>query len=79
MAPPIENPRISEELRRKIALAFRRLPPGLQAAATLALIEEQPYKEIAEALGISTAAAKVRVFRAVRLLRKELKGQGIEP
>ena len=79
MPPPTVNPGISEELRRKTALAFRRLPAGLQAAATLALIEEQPYKEIAEALGISTAAVKVRVFRAVRLLRKELKGQGIEP
>jgi len=38
--------------------------------ATLALIEEQPYKEIAEALGISVGAVKVRVFRALRLLRK---------
>jgi RNA polymerase sigma factor (sigma-70 family) len=79
MAPPTANPGISEELRRKIALAFRRLSPGLQAAATLALIEEQPYKEIAEALGISTVAVKVRVFRAVRLLRKELRGLEIEP
>ena len=59
--------------------AFGRLPPKLQAAATLALIEEQPYKEIAEALGISTGAVKLRVFRALRFLRKELKQQGIEP
>jgi RNA polymerase sigma-70 factor (ECF subfamily) len=70
---------ISEELRRKTAHAFRRLPPKLQVAATLALIEEQPYKEIAEALGISAGAVKLRVFRAIRLLRKELKRQGIEP
>jgi RNA polymerase sigma-70 factor (ECF subfamily) len=70
---------ISEELRRKTACAFRRLPPRLQVVATLALIEEQPYKEIAEALGISVGAVKVRVFRALRLLRKELKRQGVEP
>jgi len=69
----------AEELRRKTARAFGRLPPKLQAAATLALIEEQPYKEIAEALGISTGAVKLRVFRALRFLRKELKQQGIEP
>jgi RNA polymerase sigma factor (sigma-70 family) len=75
----LADPGISEEVRRKTARAFRRLPPKLQAAAMLALIEEQPYKEIAEALGISTGAVKVRVFRAIRLLRKELKGQGIEP
>jgi DNA-directed RNA polymerase specialized sigma24 family protein len=41
---------------------FLLLPPKLQVAATLAPIEEQPYKEIAEALGIATGAVKVRVF-----------------
>jgi DNA-directed RNA polymerase specialized sigma24 family protein len=45
----------------------------------LALLEEQPYKEIAESLGISMGAVKLRVFRALRLLRKELKRQGVEP
>jgi RNA polymerase sigma-70 factor, ECF subfamily len=78
-SPPLPDPGISEELRRKTARAFRRLPPKLQVAATLALIEEQPYKEIAGALGISTGAVKVRVFRALRLLRKELNRQGVEP
>ena len=78
-APSSPDPGISEELRRKTARAFRRLPPKLQVAAALALIEEQPYKEIAEALGISTGAVKLRVFRATRFLRKELKQQGIEP
>ncbi|MFY9559781.1 MAG: sigma-70 family RNA polymerase sigma factor [Terriglobales bacterium] len=78
-SPPLPDPGISEEIRRKTARAFRRLPPKLQVAATLALIEEQPYKEIAEALGISTGAVKLRVFRALRLLRKELQQQGIEP
>ena len=78
-SPSLPDPGISEELRRKMAGAFRRLPPQLQVAATLALIEEQPYQEIADALGVSTGAVKVRVFRARRLLRKELKRQGIEP
>ena len=78
-SPPSPDPGISDELRRKTARAFHRLPPKLRVAATLALIEEQPYKEIAEALGISSGAVKLRVFRAVRFLRKELKRQGIEP
>jgi RNA polymerase sigma-70 factor (ECF subfamily) len=78
-SPTLPDPSISEELRRKIAWAFRRLPPQLQVAATLALIEERPYQEIADALGVSTGAVKVRVFRARRFLRKELKRQGIEP
>jgi len=78
-SPLLPEPGISEEIRQKTARAFRRLPPKLQVAATLALVEEQPYKEIAEALGISTGAVKLRVFRAVRILRKELKRQGVEP
>src|SRR6266568_128616 len=77
--PPLPDPGISEEIRRKTARAFSRLPPNLRVAATLALIEEQPYKEIADTLGISTGAVKVRVFRALRFLRKELQRQGIKP
>jgi RNA polymerase sigma-70 factor (ECF subfamily) len=78
-SPSVPNPGVSEEVRQKTARAFRRLPPKLQVAATLALIEEQPYQEIAGALGISVGAVKLRVFRSLRLLRKELKRQGIEP
>lgn len=77
--PPRPDPAITQEIRTKTAQAFRQLPPTLQVAATLALIEEQPYKEIAATLGISLGAVKLRVFRALRLLRTELKQQGIEP
>jgi RNA polymerase sigma-70 factor (ECF subfamily) len=45
----------------------------------LAVIEERPHKEVAEALGISVAAVKLRAFRALRLLRKDLEQQGIRP
>jgi len=73
------DPAVSAEIRSKVALALGRLPPKLRIAATLALIEDLPGKEVAEALGISLAAQKLRVFRAVRLLRKELEQQGIKP
>jgi len=73
------DPAISDEIRRKTATAFGRLRPALRLAATLAVIEERPHKEVAEALGISVTAVKLRVFRALRLLRKDLQLQGIEP
>jgi RNA polymerase sigma-70 factor (ECF subfamily) len=73
------DPAVSDEIRRKTALAFGRLPPRLRIAALLAVVEEQPHKEIAAALGISVAAVKLRVFRALRLLRKDLQQQGITP
>jgi RNA polymerase sigma factor (sigma-70 family) len=63
---------LQRETREKIQQAFRRLPAKLQVAATLALVEEQPYQEIADALGTSVGAVKLRVFRAVRILRKQL-------
>jgi RNA polymerase sigma-70 factor, ECF subfamily len=68
-----------QETREKIQQAFRRLPAKLQVAATLALVEEQSYDEIADALGTSVGAVKLRVFRAVRILRKRLSHIGIRP
>ena len=45
----------------------------------LGLIEDETYKEIAKALGISLAAVKLRMFRGVRLLRKKLEREGVRP
>jgi RNA polymerase sigma-70 factor (ECF subfamily) len=73
------DPGVTAEIRLKTAQAFARLPPQLRIAAILAVVEEQPHKDIAEALGISVTAVKLRVFRAVRLLRKDLERQGITP
>jgi RNA polymerase sigma factor (sigma-70 family) len=70
---------IAAEIRQKTAQAFGRLPPKLRIAAVLVVIEELPQKEVAEALSISVAAVKLRVFRALRLLRKDLERQGITP
>lgn len=64
------------ETRMKIRQAFLRLPAKLRVAATLALIEDRPYEEIAQALGTSAGAVRLRVFRAVRLLREALKEFG---
>ena len=78
-APTSADPAVSAEIRRKTALAFGRLPPKLRIAAVLAVVEERPHKEVAEALGISVAAVKLRVFRALRLLRNDLEREGITP
>ncbi len=67
------------DLGESIAFAFRRLPPQLQVVATLALVEEQPYAGIADALDLPIGTVKSRVFRAIRALRKELAAMGIRP
>jgi RNA polymerase sigma-70 factor, ECF subfamily len=66
-------------VRASIVRAFRSLPPRLQVVAMLALVEEQPYAEIADALDLPVGTIKSRVFRATRLLRKELARLGITP
>jgi RNA polymerase sigma factor (sigma-70 family) len=70
---------VNAEIRLKTAQAFARLPAKLRVTATLAVVEERPQKEVAEALGITVTAVKLRVFRAMRLLRKDLSEMGITP
>ncbi len=72
------DPVIRRETRERLKQAFFRLPAKYRLVATLALIEEEPYNDIAEAAGISVALVKVRVFRAVRMLRKKLNTLGVE-
>ena len=74
-----KDPALAGYVRERIEQAFSGLPPKLRTAAVLALIEEKPYEEIAEELGISSGAVKSRIFRAVRLLRKKLKRLGVTP
>ncbi|MBS1802602.1 MAG: RNA polymerase sigma factor [Acidobacteria bacterium] len=78
-APSVDDPAITAEVGDKTAKAFARLPVKLRVAALLAVVEERPHKEVADALGISVGAVKLRVFRALRLLRKDLTEQGITP
>lgn len=76
---PSPDPALQDELQRQIRTAFYRLPAKLRVAAVLALVEERPYQEIADALGTSVGAVKLRVFRAVRKLRKQLDKMGVHP
>jgi RNA polymerase sigma factor (sigma-70 family) len=70
---------MESEMREHLAKAFRRLPVKLQVPATLALIEERPYQEIAEVLGKPVGTIRTRVFRAIRILRKHLDRAGVRP
>jgi len=73
----VPDPAVGADVRAKVLAAFGELPAKLRAAATLAMIEETPYAEIADALGISINAVKSRVFRAARLLRRSLQKRGV--
>ena len=65
------------DLRLAIVRAFAALPPALLAVARLALVEQVPQAEIADALNVPLGTVKSRLFRAQRALRAELRRMGI--
>lgn len=75
--PRPATPHATREMRDAMARAFRSLPPKLLVVALLALVEQQPYEEIADALDVPVGTVKSRVFRAVRALREALTRLGV--
>jgi RNA polymerase sigma-70 factor (ECF subfamily) len=65
----IEELARTQELRDLVADQVERLPAEQQDAVRLRLIDELPYAEVAERLGITQQAARARVSRGLRTLR----------
>jgi RNA polymerase sigma-70 factor (ECF subfamily) len=68
-----------EEDRRAVIDAIALLEPGERGVITMRLLRGCSFREIASALEISEAAAKMRFQRALAVLRRELKQQGVGP
>ena len=68
--PEIQADRSLE--RDRVSAALGGLPPRLRAVIVLRDIYDLPHESIAAELGISEAAAKVRLHRARRKLREKL-------
>lgn len=64
------------DLRDRLEAALAQLPPGHRAVVVLKDVEGWSHSEIANRLGISEAAAKVRLHRAHRRLAQELEERG---
>ena len=74
-----ENPEVDPEeradaslLRDRVSAALAHLPPKLRAVVVLRDVYDLPHEQIAEELGISETAAKVRLHRARHQLRERL-------
>lgn len=68
---PPEARMLREENRELLAAAVGRLPFDLRIVVVLHFQEDLPPPEIAEALGISPNAVRIRLYRALNALRKE--------
>jgi RNA polymerase sigma-70 factor (ECF subfamily) len=71
----------SQEERAVVSAALADLPPRLRQVIVLRDIYDLPHQAIAAELGISEAAAKVRLHRARRRLKEALesRGSGVQP
>ncbi len=72
---PGHDPQIAADgalLRQRLEAAIAELPPRLRAVVVLRDIYDLSHAEIAEQLGISESAAKVRLHRARRRLRAQV-------
>jgi RNA polymerase sigma-70 factor (ECF subfamily) len=67
------------EVARAIRLAIAGLGSEQQVVLCMKLIEGCSFREIAEMVGATEAAVKMRFQRGLRLVRRELELQGIEP
>lgn len=66
------------DLRDQLTEALRDLPPKLRSVVVLRDIYDLPHDAIAEELGITESAAKVRLHRARKRLRERLYPLGDE-
>ena len=64
-----QAPAHDHEMTIELDAAVAQLPPSLRAVLVLKEIEGYSHAEIAEMVGISVAASKVRLHRALRALR----------
>jgi len=68
----------SAEALERITDALDELPPKLRSVVVLKDVYDLPHEAIAEELGITVAAAKVRLHRGRRKLRDALFDEGAE-
>lgn len=71
--PPLpEDELLRREARGVLEAVVSRLPDGARQVYVLAEIEELPREEVAELLGVSREAVRVRLHRARTILRQAL-------
>ncbi len=75
-ADPPERAAITAIAYEDVLQALERLPYGSRAVVVLKDIYGMSHEEIAEALGISVAACKVRLFRARQRIKDMLVARG---
>jgi RNA polymerase sigma factor (sigma-70 family) len=69
----------SREISEALRDAIGGLPAGQRSVVVMKVLEGRPFAEIAERLGITEAACKMRLSRAVAQIKEELRARGVGP
>lgn len=64
VAPAAEQELESEAMRRRVEAILHAMPPTLRVPLIMCDMDELPYEEIANSLGIGLSAVKMRIRRA---------------
>jgi RNA polymerase sigma-70 factor (ECF subfamily) len=70
-----EEELISQDERRRVYAALKKLPPKQQAVLTLKVDQGLSYQEISEVLGGTPGAARVNYCQALKTLKKYLRSE----
>ena len=70
--PPVDAGIVKDETARRVIDAIRRLPERQREMMTLHFLDERPYREIAQALGVSEGTVKSTIHSAKQSLRAAL-------
>lgn len=71
--------RYGDEVAAALRKAVATLPPAQRQVVVLRLVEGRPFSEIAERLGTTEAACKMRFLRGLASVRQTFEQEGIEP
>ena len=69
----------SQEITDALREAIGRLPDGQRTIIVMKVLEGRPFAEIAAKLGLTEAACKMRMSRAIAQVKKELRAKGVGP
>jgi len=73
-APPPQDGNSYLELEAKLQLALEELPEQCRTIFQLSRFEELKYREIAERMGLSIKTVENQLSKALKIMRKRLKG-----
>ena len=73
--PSPEDRLLARERRARLVAAVERLPARQRTVVTLSHFDGRSTREVSAIIGLNESTVRVHLFRAIRTLRKDLRGE----